>query len=107
MRKEQDIQRDILDYLKTLGAYSVKTMVTTSNGVPDILCCLNGMFLGIEVKKDDGVVSKIQEYHIAKIKEAGGKAFVARSVDDVKKEIGLWLAGWKVYLKESQLEKRR
>ena len=87
MKSERAVQKEILDYIKSLGAYSVKTMVTNSNGTPDILCCLNGKFIGIEVKKEDGVVSKIQEYHIKKIKEAGGIAFVARSLQDAKEII--------------------
>ena len=88
MKTEREIQKAILNYLvKDCGAYAIKTMVTNSNGVPDILCSLNGKFIGIEVKTHDGVVSKIQQHHIKRIKEAGGVAFVARSVDDVYREL--------------------
>ena len=87
MKSEQKIQKEIMDYLKERGAYTVKTMVTNSNGVPDILCCHNGDFFAIEVKKEDGTVSKMQEHHIGKIIEAGGTAIVARSLNDVKEII--------------------
>lgn len=87
MKKEQTIQKEIIDYLKSIGAYYVKTMVTASNGTPDILCCIGGKFIAIEVKKDGGVVSKLQEHHIKNIKKSGGIAFVARSVNEVKTRI--------------------
>ena len=89
MKTEQRIQTEIIKFLESQGAYCVKTMVTNSMGVPDVLVSLDGRFIGVEVKTDKGVVSKMQEYHINKIKVSGGHAFVARSVDDVKKELNL------------------
>ena len=87
MKTEQRIQTEIIKYLQSEGAYTVKTMVANSMGVPDILVCLDGRFIGIEVKKEDGVVSKMQEHHIKSIKASGGIAFIARSVDDVYREL--------------------
>ena len=81
------IQTKIIQYLDSLGAYTVKTMVSNSMGVPDILVSLDGRFIGIEVKTQKGVASKMQEYHINKIISSGGYAFVARSVEDVKREL--------------------
>lgn len=63
-------------------------MVSNSMGVPDIICCLNGEFYGIEVKKENGVVSKMQHHHLNKISASGGYGFIARSVKDVKAYIG-------------------
>ena len=53
-------------------------------GIPDVICCLDGRFFAFEVKTPEGVVTKLQERTIHRIKVAGGHAYVVRSVDDVK-----------------------
>lgn len=57
-------------------------------GTSDILGILkDGRFLAIEVKSAKGVVSQEQKDFIKNINDNGGKAFVARSIDDVRKEL--------------------
>lgn len=57
-------------------------------GTPDILACIDGKFIGIEVKKPKGgVVSELQKLKIKQIKKAGGVAFVANSLEVVKDEL--------------------
>ena len=52
-------------------------------GVPDIIACINGKFVAIEVKRPNGgVVSKLQQMQMKKIKENGGVVGVARSLDE-------------------------
>lgn len=83
---EQQIQKRILDHLAKLpNTWSVKVISANKNGVPDILACVNGKFVAIEVKTPTGRVSPLQEYQINRINNSGGLAAVARSVDDVKK----------------------
>lgn len=54
-------------------------------GVSDILGVLpNGKFLAVEVKSPSGRVSEEQERFIAKVNELGGRAIIARSIEDVK-----------------------
>jgi Holliday junction resolvase len=55
-------------------------------GVPDIIACLNGRFVGIEVKRPGGIVSPLQQYNIDEIHRSGGVAFVAYSVEDVREQ---------------------
>lgn len=81
---EAKINKQIQDYIKAQGGYVIKTIATNRAGVPDIIACLNGKFIGIEGKTSTGVVSKLQEHHLKWIKEAGGIAIVARSVEDVR-----------------------
>ncbi len=83
--KEQDYQRKIVKYLESRGHYAVKVMAASKKGVPDILACVNGFFLGIEVKTPTTMrnTSKLQEYNIKKIKEANGEAMVAYDVGHV------------------------
>ena len=88
--KEKDITNAILKYLKSLNncfAFKEHGGMYGTAGIPDIICCLNGRFIGIEVKRPGGKVSKLQEVTMKKINTAGGIAFVAYSVDDVHKTI--------------------
>ncbi len=85
--KESQIQTKIIKYLNGIGAYSIKTITTNRNGCPDVICCLNGRFIALEVKADKGIVSQLQEHNIKLIRNSGGVAEVVRSVDDVKKVV--------------------
>jgi len=84
--KEQDIQRKIIKYLEANGAYVVKVVSATKSGIPDILACIKGEFIAIEVKTPKTInnVSKLQKYNLAAIEVAGGKAIVAKSLEDIK-----------------------
>ena len=48
----------------------------SKSGTPDRLICLNGFFVALEIKTDEGTASKIQLLKLAKIKKAGGTAFI-------------------------------
>ena len=60
-------------------------MVSNKAGVPDLICCLDGKMIAIEVKKKDGVVSPLQQHNLKKIEASGGIAFVARSMKFILK----------------------
>ena len=83
---EQQIQKKITTYLEQKEAYVVKVISASKSGVPDILCCYNGIFIGIEVKKPSTKdnVSKLQQYNLDKIKLAGGVSIVAWEVKQVE-----------------------
>jgi len=83
---EQQIQRKIIRYLENRDAYVVKVVSATRTGVPDILCCVQGKFIGIEVKtpttKEN--TSALQKYNLDLIKTKGGLSLVAWDVLMVK-----------------------
>lgn len=83
---EQAYQKKITDKLTKAGAYVVKVVVASKKGVPDILCCYRGKFIGIEVKKPEtiGNTTKLQDYNLAQIKKAGGMSIVACSFDQIE-----------------------
>lgn len=81
---ESRIQNKIIKYLNRNGAYTIKTISTNRSGTPDVICCLNGRFIGFEVKTDKGITSSLQEHHLELIKKSGGISAVVRSVDEVK-----------------------
>jgi Holliday junction resolvase len=91
--RESQIQKKIIEYLNEIGAYTIKTISTNRNGCPDVICCLNGLFIALEVKAENGRLSKLQEYHQEQIKNSGGVAAVVKSVDEVKEILEKFPAG--------------
>ena len=85
--EEAKVQTSIINWLVFLGAWVVKTIATTKNGTPDVLACLNGRFIGIEVKKPGGKPSPLQRVQLRKIREAGGVGFTSDNLDDVKDQL--------------------
>lgn len=86
---EQKVQAKILKWLKSNNYYVFKTVVCNRNGIPDIIGCTpEGRFFAIEVKFGANKASKLQEWNIQEIKQRGGIAFVAYSLDEVKLNIG-------------------
>jgi len=83
--KESDITRDIRKVLKQLGVVAVKFWggPMTERGVSDLLCCFQGRFVAIEVKRSGGRLSPEQERFLERVRAAGGLGIVAYSVDDV------------------------
>jgi len=87
---EKDITAAIMRYLKTVPncfAWKEHGGMYGTAGLPDIICCYCGRFVGIEVKTPSGKLTKLQEITITKIKAAKGEAFKVTSVDEVREII--------------------
>lgn len=69
--------------LRDAGHYVVNYPGSTTPGIPDLLICVEGRFVGIEMKERLGRTTRMQEYHLQKIRDAGGRAVVARTWDEV------------------------
>ena len=78
MAAEKAFENKIKKMLAENGAYFVKFFANsyTKSGVPDILACVNGYFVGIEVKAENGHPSDLQIYNVQKIRESGGFSFI-------------------------------
>ena len=61
--------------------------MTTTSGIPDLLCIKGGKTIFIEVKKPGGRLSKIQEYRIAELKKEGMTVIVTDNLKEVKEWI--------------------
>ena len=72
--KEKAFENKIKAYLKSIGAYFIKTHGDRFSrvGTPDIIACVNGHFVAVEVKAENGKPSELQMYHIEQINKAGG-----------------------------------
>ena len=88
MASEQTIQKQIVKYLESLpNSFVFVTITSSKSGIPDIIACVNGLYVGIEVKKPGKLdtVSPIQQHQLAQIREAKGLALVASCVADVSR----------------------
>ena len=66
------------------NAWVYKTSDRFTGGIPDLLICLDGRLIAIELKYNKNTASKIQTVVIKKIRRAGGVAEVCWSVEEVK-----------------------
>lgn len=78
MAGEKNFENKIKKFLKEQGCWFVKYFANrnTRSGVPDLLACVNGYFVAIEVKGENGKPSELQLWNRDKIREAGGIAIV-------------------------------
>lgn len=67
--------RKILDELQVYWFCPRGTAMGRS-GIPDFVCCLEGAFISIETKAGKNTPTALQNIEMARIKKAGGFAFV-------------------------------
>ena len=88
---ERDVVAAIKKYLASLGSdvffWKEHGGPYGTSGVPDIICCYKGRFLGLEVKLPTGRLTELQKRAIRKINQAGGIACRVERVEDVKRVI--------------------
>lgn len=76
--REKSFENKIKDFLDSIGAVWYKQFGCsyTKAGTPDLLCCVNGRFVAVEVKAEKGRPSPLQLYNINKIRKAGGAVYL-------------------------------
>ena len=90
MAKEQDIQTAIMNYISSIGGLPVKFNnmgIYAKAGVSDILACIKGRFVAIEVKRPGKKPSDLQERFLDAVNTIGGFAFWADSLQEVKDKL--------------------
>lgn len=90
MAKEQDIQTAIMNYISSIGGLPVKFNnmgIYAKAGVSDILACIKGRFVAIEVKRPGKKPSDLQERFLDAVNTIGGFAFWADNLQDVKDKL--------------------
>jgi Holliday junction resolvase len=85
--KEKAIEDKIKDYLFQKGIYHFKIHGSKfmPAGLPDIVCCFRGSFLGIEVKRPGAKneQSEQQKVHERNIIKSGGTYLLVDSLEEV------------------------
>lgn len=75
MASEKNFENRVKKFLKDEACYFIKYWgggEYTKSGVPDILVCCNGRFLGVEIKAPTGRPKLLQIHHLKQINDAGG-----------------------------------
>ena len=76
---ESKYQKKLIDKYSNEGWFVIKLIKTNLNGIPDLLCLKSGhepKF--IEVKAENGTVSKLQEFRLNQLKKLGFDAEVKK-----------------------------
>jgi Holliday junction resolvase len=75
---EGKVKLKVKKILDELGAYHFSPMMTGfgHSGVPDIIACYKGIFLGIECKSGKNIPTLLQENNMKRIRNAGGYTMV-------------------------------
>jgi len=78
MTPEAKVKKKVVTILKDAGAYYFYPVTGGygSSGVPDIVACYRGTFIGIECKAGNGKPTKLQEKNLEMIRDAGGWSLV-------------------------------
>ena len=75
MTPEKRFENKVKSYLEEIGAWFIKYWAGakyTKEGIPDLLTCIDGKFVAIEVKADHGAPKLIQIVTLRKIRAAKG-----------------------------------
>lgn len=67
--------------------YTIRQDAKTVAGIPDIIVCMNGKFLALELKDNTGKLSEPQKKNINAIVDAGGIAIELRTIDELFKAL--------------------
>ena len=78
MTPEKKVKTKVTKILKELGAYYCMpaTGGYGASGVPDIIACYKGRFIGIECKANGNKPTALQQKHLREISIAGGVSLV-------------------------------
>lgn len=78
MAAEKQFENKVKEFLKDHGCWCLKTWSNgvQRSGVPDLLICCNGYFIGAELKAESGKLSELQKWNLKKIHESGGIGIV-------------------------------
>ena len=85
---EKRVKDKVVKLLKEAGVYYfyASTHGFGRSGVPDLVCCMSGRFIGIECKAGKNKPTPLQEKEMAAIRDAGGTTLVVNedNINDVK-----------------------
>jgi len=75
---ERKVKQKVVKILEEAGAYYFYPVSGGfgSSGVPDIVCCYSGAFIGIECKAGTNTPTALQLKNLSRITETGGHSLV-------------------------------
>lgn len=104
---EKQFENKVKDYLKKNNCWYIKYWGGgdfTKAGIPDLITCVNGYFLAIELKSAKGKPSELQKIQIDLIRNTGGLAIIlypsmfnefTKLIQSLKKDVNVYLEQFK------------
>lgn len=95
---EAAVKTAVMRKLAVLGAYAISKHQTSlgKRGTPDVLACLEGRFLALEIKREGNVPTPEQLGEMRRWQQAGALAGWVQSVEDLDELLShLADAGWR------------
>lgn len=88
-RLEKDLQTKCLKYLKSQEIYNINIYGSgrAAKGAPDIIACINGLFVAFELKVGTNDLQDNQKIHKRRIERSHGLHFTPRTFEEFKKEV--------------------
>jgi hypothetical protein len=85
VRNEYDFQKEVLAYLNANHIWHYRTQMGTQSGLPDIIACYRGFFVGLELKREDkkGRPTEQQLKVNKDLKESGATAEFIDNMEDL------------------------
>lgn len=82
---EKMIEKRLVEEVKRLDGLIYKFNSQANNGVPDRLIVFpNNLIFFVELKKPNGgIISKVQEYQLEKLREKGCNTFLISNITEV------------------------
>jgi hypothetical protein len=94
MTPEGKVKKKVKAILDELKVYHFSPMQNGMGraGIPDIVACHNGKFIGIECKAGNNKPTALQERELNRILNAGGEAFVINeeNIEQLREEL-IWM----------------
>ena len=93
MKAEKEVQTEIIKYARSKGWKVDKVMKANSNGFPDLVMCVKGLYVACEVKREQFVkdpekqMSMWQHRHKDMTVEAEGIFICAASLEQFKDKL--------------------
>lgn len=86
MAEEKNLENRIKKFLKNQECWCLKYWAGggfTKSGIPDLLICCNGYFIGAEIKASNGTPSVLQIRELTKIQNASGIGVLIYPEDEI------------------------
>ncbi len=94
MTPEAKVKKRVKAILDELQVYNFSPMQNGMGraGIPDIIACHGGKFIGIECKAGDNKPTALQERELNRILNAGGEAYVINeeNIEQLREEL-IWM----------------
>ena len=111
MAQEKKLDEKVKAYLQAQSAWFIKYWGGggfTKSGIPDILACIDGDFVAIEDKADNGKPTMLQLVNLKKIRNAGGYGVLlyAKDFEQFKEFVERRSRGHPWYVQNIELQKK-